>query len=37
MFDFKCCRFFIYHNGCGTIGVPASENIELTFAFNFMK
>ena len=27
----------IYHKGCGTMGVPvfASENIELTFAFNF--
>ena len=29
----------IYHKGCGTMGVPvfASENIELTFAFNFKK
>ena len=28
-----------YHKGCGTMGVPvfASENIELTFAFNFKK
>ena len=27
----------IYHKGCGTMGIPvfASENIELTFAFNF--
>ena len=29
----------IYHKGCGTMGFPvfASENIELTFAFNFKK
>ena len=29
----------IYHKGCGTMGVRvfASENIELTFAFNFKK
>ena len=29
----------IYHKGCGTMGVPvfASENIELTFAFNCKK
>ena len=29
----------IYHKGCGTMGVPmfASENIELTFAFNLKK